>query len=43
VPCGVVEHGVTSFADLGLNTTMAELDYPLKTSFGKIFGGSELM
>ena len=26
VPCGIREFGVTSFADLGLTTTMAELD-----------------
>jgi len=38
VPCGVTEHGVTSFADLGKNTTMAELDLELKTSFSKTFG-----
>ncbi len=38
VPCGVTEHGVTSFADLGKNTTMAELDLALKSSFSKIFG-----
>jgi lipoyl(octanoyl) transferase len=38
VPCGVTDHGVTSFADLGRNTTMAELDLALKSSFSKIFG-----
>ncbi len=38
VPCGVTEHGVTSFADLGMNTTMEELDAALKMSFVKIFG-----
>ena len=38
VPCGVTEHGVTSFADLGKNTSMAELDLALKSSFSKIFG-----
>ena len=38
VPCGVTEHGVTSFADLGINTTMDELDTALKMSFVKIFG-----
>jgi lipoyl(octanoyl) transferase len=42
VPCGVVEHGVTSFAELGLNATMAALDKALKASFGKIFGGLDL-
>jgi lipoyl(octanoyl) transferase len=38
VPCGVTEHGVTSFADLGRNTTMVELDMALRASFTKIFG-----
>ena len=38
VPCGVTEHGVTSFADLGRNTTMVMLDLALKSSFSKIFG-----
>jgi lipoyl(octanoyl) transferase len=43
VPCGVTEHGVTSFADLGINTTMAELDEALKASFLKIFGDIKLV
>ena len=38
VPCGVTQHGVTSLADLGMNTTIAELDDALKASFIKIFG-----
>ncbi len=38
VPCGVSEHGVTSFADLGLSTTMAELDAELKKQFTITFG-----
>ncbi len=38
VPCGVTEHGVTSFADLGESTTMAKLDLALKSNFSKIFG-----
>lgn len=38
VPCGVADHGVTSFADLGLKTTMAELDSALRKNFEKIFG-----
>jgi lipoyl(octanoyl) transferase len=38
VPCGVTEHGVTSLADLGINTTMAQLDDALKANFVKIFG-----
>ncbi len=38
VPCGVTEHGVTSFADLGLGASMAELDLELHKQFTKIFG-----
>jgi lipoyl(octanoyl) transferase len=43
VPCGVTEHGVTSFADLGFNTTMTELDDALKANFVKIFGDIKLV
>lgn len=38
VPCGVREHGVTSLADLGLSTTMADADVALRRSFERIFG-----
>jgi len=38
VPCGIAEHGVTSFADLGLPVTMDDLDVALKAVFDKIFG-----
>ena len=38
VPCGVADHGVTSFAALGLKTKMAELDQALRRNFEKIFG-----
>jgi lipoyl(octanoyl) transferase len=37
VPCGVSEHGVTSFRDLGLSTTMEELDAALAASFRQVF------
>lgn len=37
VPCGISQHGVTSFADLGQFITMEELDVVLKEEFGKIF------
>jgi lipoyl(octanoyl) transferase len=43
VPCGVTQHGVTSFADLGKTTTMVELDEALKASSTKIFGDLKLM
>lgn len=38
VPCGIEEHGVTSFADLGVKVTMDELDAVLEGEFQKIFG-----
>ena len=38
VPCGVTEHGVTSFADLGLDVSMAQLDAELQKQFAIIFG-----
>jgi lipoyl(octanoyl) transferase len=38
VPCGVADHGVTSFAGLGYKTTMKELDAALRRNFEKIFG-----
>ena len=38
VPCGIAEHGVTSLADLGLSTSMADLDESLRTNFEDVFG-----
>jgi lipoyl(octanoyl) transferase len=38
VPCGVVEHGVTSLADLGIKASMAEVDLALRKTFEKQFG-----
>lgn len=38
VPCGISQHGVTSFRDLGLTTTMAELDLALARQFRMVFG-----
>ncbi len=37
VPCGVTDHGVTSFAELGLTTTMLELDAVLMRHFNQAF------
>lgn len=37
VPCGVTDHGVTSFAALGLTTTMLELDAVLMRHFNQVF------
>ena len=37
VPCGIQQHGVTSLAGLGLNTTMAEIDEHLRAAFAEVF------
>ncbi len=37
VPCGIKEFGVTSFADLGIDISLAELDKLFKQEFEKIF------
>lgn len=39
VPCGISEHGVTSLTDLGLTTTMADVDLALRDGFSKVFDG----
>ena len=41
VPCGQVEHGVTSLVDLGLPVTLDEADEALRASFRKVFGAVE--
>ncbi len=38
VPCGISDHGVTSLADLGIETTLAEVDAKLRSNFESIFG-----
>jgi lipoyl(octanoyl) transferase len=38
VPCGIAQHGVTSFSDLGVQASMAEVDEVLVTEFGRVFG-----
>jgi lipoyl(octanoyl) transferase len=38
VPCGIRDQGVTSFADLGLTTTMTDVDIALLTTFEQRFG-----
>jgi lipoyl(octanoyl) transferase len=37
VPCGISEHGVTSLVDLGLTTTMDDVDSALKRTWKNIF------
>lgn len=38
VPCGIGEHGVTSFEDLGQLVSMPEVDMALRRSFEKVLG-----
>lgn len=38
VPCGILDHGVTSLVDLGLPVTMADADIALLNSFSAVFG-----
>ena len=40
VPCGIKDYGITSFNNLGLTTTMEEVDYHIKASFQKCFHNS---
>jgi len=44
VPCGIAQaqYGVTSFADLGLTTSMAEVDMILRREFERLFGATAL-
>ena len=37
VPCGIVEHGVTSLAELGIPATMDEVDTALRRTFAEVF------
>ncbi len=38
VPCGIQQHGITSFEDLGLTASMPDLDMALRTEFERVFG-----
>lgn len=37
VPCGIQDHGVTSFVDLGLPVGMDDVDVALKSTFHQVF------
>jgi lipoyl(octanoyl) transferase len=37
VPCGITQHGVTSLADLGIDTTLADVDAALRATFDAAF------
>jgi lipoyl(octanoyl) transferase len=38
IPCGISQHGITSLNELGLDTSIADVDRALKTSFTEVFG-----
>jgi lipoyl(octanoyl) transferase len=38
VPCGIMQHGVTSLVDLGLPVSMTDADVALKRAFEQVFG-----
>jgi lipoyl(octanoyl) transferase len=38
VPCGIVQHGVTSLARLGITASTAEVDIALRATFDEVFG-----
>ena len=37
VPCGIADHGVSSLAELGIATTMEEVDTALRSAFAEVF------
>ncbi len=37
IPCGIAEHGVTSLMDLGIITSMEEVDTALRSAFEEVF------
>ena len=43
IPCGIKDYGVTSFVDLGLLVSMADVDLALMDSFKHIFGEDPCM
>lgn len=43
VPCGITQHGVTSFEDLGQIVSMEEVDMVMKSAFERHFGPTTLV
>ncbi|MCT4656699.1 MAG: lipoyl(octanoyl) transferase LipB [Cohaesibacter sp.] len=41
VPCGISQHGVTSFVDLGYPLTMSDVDMTLREEFESLFGATQ--
>ena len=41
VPCGISQHGVTSFVDLGYPVTMEDVDVTLRAEFETLFGPTD--
>jgi len=41
VPCGIRGHGVTSFADLGVEAKMADVDAALRDAFLEVFDAAQ--
>ena len=40
VPCGIVQHGVTSLASLGITVSTAAVDTALRATFSDVFGAA---
>ena len=38
IPCGIAQHGVTSFVDLGYPVTLSDVDITMREEFEKLFG-----
>jgi lipoyl(octanoyl) transferase len=43
IPCGIVEHGVTSLVDLGVPAAMPDLDIAIRAAFEEVFGDADRM
>jgi lipoyl(octanoyl) transferase len=40
IPCGVIDHGITSLARLGITASMAEVDSALRATFDEVFAAA---